>query len=120
MERHGHAEGVTNDLRLQQRAGERAGLHCLLLGDSHFERMVTRYAGAELPRGTAVHAVGGDGVEHVLMRLHLTWASSLAAARAASYVVLVGINNLLGGMSETLGRNSNCESLAAADGPVAL
>ena len=53
-----------------------------------------------------MHAVGGDGAEHLLMRLHLTWRGCLADAHAQVYVLLVGINNLLGNIGETHTRRS--------------
>ena len=57
-------------------------------------------------RRQAVAYVGGDGAEHLLMRLHLTWRGCLADAHAQAYVLLVGINNLLGNMGETHARRS--------------
>jgi len=96
LEKHGHVESLQPSPRQQARPC------ALLLGDSHFERLDrSPSASAALPRGAAVHAVGGDGAEHLLMRLHLTWRGCLAHAHAQAYVVLVGINNLLGNIGET-------------------
>lgn len=107
LERHGHVETLRPSLRQQ------AGPCALLLGDSHFERLHrSASASAALPRGAAVHAVGGDGAEHLLMRLHLTWRGCLAHAHAQAYVLLVGINNLLGNMGETHTRRSKRASPA--------
>ena len=105
LEKHGHVDSLRPSLR--QQTGQAGGPCALLLGDSHFERLHrSASASAALPRGAAVHAVGGDGAEHLLMRLHLTWRGCLADAHAQAYVLLVGINNLLGNMGETHARRS--------------
>jgi len=75
LARHGHVDSLRLLLRSRSR------LDALLLGDSHFERLQKHFAPA-LPRGTAVHAVGGDGVEHhLLLRLH---AEVVAKRRGAT------------------------------------
>ena len=73
---------------------------CVLYGDSMFERMVTKFRGrfaAALghPQSAFIHAVGGDGVEHLRCRLCMTHDALFAGA--AEYVVMIGVNNLLGG-----------------------
>lgn len=46
-----------------------------------------------------VHAVGGDCVQHMLMRLHIVHRQ---LAGSAAFVVMVGINNLLGGAGDLM------------------
>ena len=52
--------------------------------------------------GAFIHSVGGDGVEHVLFRLLLTFDLCFAAS-VSTVVVLVGINNLLGAPQKRAG-----------------
>mmetsp|Transcript_10401 Transcript_10401/g.27030 ORF Transcript_10401/g.27030 Transcript_10401/m.27030 type:complete len:361 (+) Transcript_10401:70-1152(+) len=78
----------------------------VLYGDSMFERMSTHFNGAiakqlGAPGRTFVYAVGGDGVEHLLLRLHLSHDDWFATARA--YVIDIGANNVLGGATRAAG-----------------
>lgn len=81
----------------------------ILLGDSHFERLGQSTSIERLGDRCRVHAVGGDGVQHLLMRLHL---SHRQLAGAAAFVVMIGINNLLGGAAETKMRRAKQNSPA--------
>ena len=80
--------------------------HTVLLGDSILERMRTMYGGrfaehlgASWGGRSFIHAVGGDGVEHLLLRLHMTHASLFASAQ--QFVLMIGINNILGSCGRT-------------------
>ena len=70
---------------------------CLVLGDSITERMRTHFGGEYARRlgGGYIHSVGGDGVEHLLFRLLLSFEQCFAA-HVRTIVLMVGINNLLG------------------------
>lgn len=70
---------------------------CLVLGDSITERMRTHYGGEYARRlgGGYIHSVGGDGVEHLLFRLLLSFELCFAA-HVRTIVLMIGINNLLG------------------------
>ena len=76
--------------------GARSPSH-LWLGDSIFERLETHQHGASLgiheDGPSFVHAVGGDGVEHLLLRLHITMERCFASVE--SIILTIGINNLL-------------------------
>lgn len=76
--------------------GDRSPGH-LWLGDSIFERLETHQHGASLgihdDGASFVHAVGGDGVEHLLLRLHITMERCFASVE--SIILMIGINNLL-------------------------
>ena len=89
---------------------------CVILGDSLSERLraddshrpgphTCRQLQGEFAAamgGAFIHSVGGDGVEHVLFRLLLTFDLCFAAS-VSTVVVLVGINNLLGAPQKRAG-----------------
>ena len=50
-----------------------------------------------VPQHTALLAAAGDGIEHLLLRLHLyLGCSGRHGVRAKAYCVMVGVNNILG------------------------
>ena len=66
----------------------------------------------------APNHTGGDGIEHLLLRLHLYSACKTSGVRAGSHCLMIGINNILAGfgLSEfgKLERNPNSVSGDAA------
>ena len=92
---------------------------CLVLGDSITERMRTHFGGEYARRlgGGYIHSVGGDGVEHLLFRLLLSFEQSFAA-HVRTIVMMIGINNLLGARPqhgvESEGRAVPPDEIAAA------
>lgn len=91
-------------LREMSAAGARPEV--VLYGDSMFERMSTKFNGSFAARLGApdrafVHAVGGDGVEHLMLRLHMSHDDWFRSCRA--FVIDIGANNVLGGKTQATG-----------------
>ena len=80
---------------------------CVVLGDSITERMRTHFEGEYARRlgGGYIHSVGGDGVEHLLFRLMLSFEECFAA-HVRTIVLMIGINNLLGARPQQHGVES--------------
>ena len=80
---------------------------CVVLGDSITERMRTHFGGEYARRlgGGYIHSVGGDGVEHLLFRLMLSFEQCFAA-HVRTIVLMIGINNLLGARPQQHGVES--------------
>jgi len=101
LQRRGHLQTV------MELSGDLGPLRAVLLGDSHFERLGKQAITAgTLPPHVCVHGVGGDSIQHVLFRLHLTHASFCGCGHTPSFVVMVGVNNLLQPAGETSERRS--------------
>ena len=80
---------------------------CVVLGDSITKRMLTHFGGEYARRlgGGYIHSVGGDGVEHLLFRLMLSFEQCFAA-HVRTIVLMIGINNLLGARPQQHGVES--------------
>ena len=78
-----------------------------LYGDGLVEKLTAashaEHAGRlGVPKRVALLAVGGDGAEHLVLRLHLYTACQRTSVRARSHCIMIGINNVLAafGLSE--------------------
>ena len=80
---------------------------CVVLGDSITEQMRTHFGGEYARRlgGGYIHSVGGDGVEHLLFRLMLSFEQCFAA-HVRTIVLVIGINNVLGARPQQHGVES--------------
>ena len=75
----------------------------VLLGSSHTVHLGEWAKKAKrFPPRTFAFGIGGDGLQHLLMRLHLT--ASVLSGQTNCFVVLIGGNNLNGGTPEYYAR----------------
>lgn len=75
-------------------------LEVALYGDGLLEKLTSGAACEHafclgVPERAAILAAGGDGIEHLLLRLHMYTACKTSGVRASSHCLMIGINNIL-------------------------